>query len=126
VSINRLWNHSVRLYRLPAIPESRGTLGSTSKSPVPVTALTTQFNARPHQDWGGDLTDRGPGEQQGTKRRWFLEKSIDVRERDILSVTSGPETGLRLSVESIAKPGRVQGVHHIEVMGSVWKGVLGE
>lgn len=127
MSIERLFNHSVRVYRLPDVIEARGTLGSTSKVPEPVTSATTRKNARPDQsaDLSGALVNLGPGEQLGSKRRWFLSRDLDVRERDVLSVTSGPESGLKLSIESVVKPTNPQIVHHIEVIASVWKGTLG-
>jgi hypothetical protein len=124
MSLAKLWNHKVRLYRKPGLLASRGTLGSTDKTPVAITGTPSAFNARPDQDWGGALADRGAGEMQGTKRRWFLDKSVDVRERDILSVTDGPEAGLLLEVESVVKPTNPRAHHHTEVMVDAWTGSL--
>lgn len=124
MSIQRLFNHKVRVYRKPELLASRGALGSTSKVPVAVGSAPTRFNARPDQDWTGMQQDKGPGEVQATKRRWFLDKKLDVRDRDILSVIDGPEAGLVLEVESTTKPANPRNVHHIEVNVDVWKGVL--
>jgi hypothetical protein len=124
VSITRLYNHQVRIYRKLPLLESRGPLGSTSKTPVAVTAIPPRFNALADMNWGGALTDKGPGEMQGGKRRWFLDKALDVRERDILSVTSGPEAGQTLEVESVAKPANPRRHHHTEVIVDTWTGSL--
>lgn len=124
MSIERLFNHKVRVYRKPELLASRQALGSTSKVPVAVTSAPTRFNARPDQDWTGVQQDKGPGELQATKRRWFLDKGLDVRDRDILSVIEGPEAGVNLEVESTVPTTNPRRVHHIEVNVDVWKGVL--
>jgi hypothetical protein len=124
VTISRLWNHSVQVYRrLPAV-EGRGFLTSTDKTAYPVGDAPSEHNARPDQTWGGALQDYGTGEQQGTMRRWFVAKDIDVRERDVLLVTAGDEAGQRLSVESVMKAADRTTLHHIEVNVKVWQGIL--
>lgn len=124
--ISGLWNHTVRVYRRLPAEEARGLLTSTDKTAYPVGEAPTGFNSRPDQGWGGSLQDYGTGEQQGAMRRWFLDKSIDVRERDVLLVTAGDEAGQKLSVESVMKAADRTTLHHIEVNVKAWKGTLGE
>lgn len=119
MSIRRLWNHRVAAYRATS---SRDAFGGTVET-WGATDAPERLNARPDQDWSGDLQDHGPGEQQGAKRRWFLDPAIDVAERDVLDVMSGPEVGTQLRVESVTRLTRVgQAVHHIEVNVSAWTG----
>jgi len=113
--IARLWNHTVRVLREPGAEAARDTWGHVELAPVAIGAAPTGFNARPDQNWSGTLQDRGPGEQQNGMRRWFVDRGVDVRERDVLSVTLGPEAGLRLRVHSVVPVTAPRRVHHIEV-----------
>jgi hypothetical protein len=120
MTIRRLFNHTVRVYRDPAPEDARDALGFVSQSPLPVDDSGVR-NARPDQGWSGTLQDHGPGEQQAGLRRWFLAASLDVRERDVLSVVEGPEAPLLLRVESVSKPANMTRHHHTEVNVSVWE-----
>jgi hypothetical protein len=123
-TIARLWNHTARLYREPDAETSRDALGHVAAEPLPVGDAPVRANARPDQTWAGTLQDQGAGEQQGTLRRWFLDRSIPVAERDVLSVTSGPEAPLLLRVMSVTKPAAPLATHHIEVNVVVWDGAV--
>lgn len=120
--IAHLVDHRVLCWR-PADPPLRNEFGDVVDAwdPVPV---PDGLNARPHQDWGGNLQDPGPGEQQATMRRWFLVLGFNAQERDVLEVESGPETGKLLRVESVTKPTNPFAVHHLEVMVSIYAGPL--
>lgn len=124
MTISRLWNHTVHVHRRLPADEARGLLGSTDKTAYPVGDEPTEFNARPDQSWGGTLQDYGAGEQQGAMRRWFVDKDLEVLERDVLLVTAGDEAGARLSVESVMKAADRTTLHHIEVNVKVWQGIL--
>lgn len=83
-------------------------------------------NCRPNQAWSGVLQDHGPGEQPGSLRQWFLLPTFDVRERDVLSVESGPEAPVLLWVHQVTRATNPLSVHHLEVNVAVWKGSLTE
>lgn len=89
-----------------------------------MTIAPRTFNARPNQSWVGVQRDFGPGEQQARERRWFLDKSLDVRERDVLKVERGPETGLLLRVLSVVPVRSARAASHNEVNVEVWHGEL--
>lgn len=119
--MKHLWNHTVRIYR-EADPDE---WGHTSGDAEPVGAAPTKHNARPDQNWSGSLQDAGAGEQQAGKRRWFLSRGLgDVRERDVLSVTDGPEAGAKLRVVSAVPVTTLRGVHHIELNVETFTGAL--
>jgi len=122
--IRRFWNHTVRLYREPSALSSRDGLGHVDLLPEPVGDAPESSNARPDQEWAGGLAQPGPGEQQVRMRRWFVDKALQVRERDVLVVTSGPESGVRLRVHSAVPVTHFRGVHHMEVVCEAWHGDL--
>jgi hypothetical protein len=122
MSIRRLFNHIVRVYREPDPLTARDSFGSVPLAPEPVGSAPTLPNARPDQNWGGSLDDFGAGEQQGSIRRWFLSYALDVRERDVLSVIAGPESPKLLRVLSVAPMSNRTSVHHLEANVEVWKG----
>lgn len=78
------------------------------------------LNARPNQDWLGNLQDHGPGETQATLERWFLLTGFDIRERDVLLVESGPKAGLLYRVHSVDPQTNPHTVHHLQVNVEVW------
>jgi hypothetical protein len=87
----------------------------------------TRKNARPAQNWSGDVADAGPGEQQNAKRTWLLDRDLsDVLERDVLLVTAGPHEGMKLRVGSVELAQDSRRVHHVEVGVDVWHGELEE
>jgi hypothetical protein len=120
--IDRWWDHTVRVYRENAA-DAWGHVGTaaTAVGPAP-----TQPNAWPDQNWSGALQDAGAGEQQMGKRRWFLHRSVDVKERDILAVTGGLEAGQVLRVVSVVPVRTLRRHHHTEVNVETWDGALSE
>lgn len=124
MTIERLFNHIVWPYREPDAVSSRDTFGSVALVPEPVGPEPTVNNARPDQGWGGSLDDFGPGEQQGSIRRWFLHKDLQVEERYILRVMSGTDAGLLLRVLSVMQGSDRYRLRHKEVNVEVWNGVL--
>lgn len=123
MSVRRLFNHRVTPHRATY---TRDDFGGTTPTWAAQSA-PARLNARPDQDWSGAQQDHGPGEQQGAKRRWFLDRGIDIAERDVLEVVDGPEAPSLLRVESVTKPTqRGTRVHHIEVNVEVWEGSLEE
>jgi hypothetical protein len=122
VLVNRFWNHTVRLYREGV----RDAWGHVSSSATAIGPAPMQFNARGDQNWSGALQDAGAGEEQVGKRRWFLDKSVPVLERDILAVIRGPEAGLVLRVVSVVPVADFIRVNHTEVNVEIWDGALSE
>lgn len=122
MSINRLFDHRVRVWR---DTPTRDAYNDVVQS-LALLSTPASNNARPDQGWAGTLQDTGAGEQQGTKRRWYLDKSVDVAERDVLEVTAGPEAPATLRVVSVTKPTAPRVVHHLEVNVEAWGGTLPE
>lgn len=120
MSIARLCDHRLVVYRASAYRDALQDVVEVWQAlPAPA-----GLNARPNQAWSGSLQDRGPGEQQGTMRQWFLLPGFDVAERDVLKVEGGPEAPALLRVESVTRPTNPHSVHHIEVNVTVWAGTL--
>lgn len=120
MSIERLWNHTVRICR--EVPPDEW--GHASGAVAPIGVAPTRPNARPDQDWSGTLQDSGAGEAQAGKRRWFLAANLDVRERDVLAVVAGPEAGVALRVLSSVPVMSRRGLHHREVNVEVFTGEI--
>ena len=121
MSLANLFDHRVTVHRATVARDAYGdTVESWASSDAP-----SRNNARPDQAWSGTLQDQGAGEEQGAKRRWYLAKTLDVRERDVLVVTTGPEAPKQLRVVSVTKPTTGRGiVHHIEVNVESFAGSL--
>lgn len=118
MSIRRLYNHTVTVYRATPVrpPGGGGTVDEWDALDAP-----DGPNARPDQGWSGALQDHGPGEQQSAARRWFLHAGFDVAERDVIYVEEGPEADIYLRVGSVTPQARMGSVvHHIEVNVEVW------
>lgn len=112
------FNHKVRVYR-----ETEGEDAYGSTSVLEPGAEPAADNGRPDQAWSGDQQEAG-GEMQGAKRRWFLHPATDVRERDVLSVTSGPEAPSTLRVVSAIPVGNGRTTHHIEANVETYTGEI--
>lgn len=120
MSIARLCDHSVTLYRATV---TRDGFGDTIEAWVPQDG-PTGLNARPNQNWSGDLQDAGPGEEQNARRQWFLLPEFDVQERDVMSVTAGPESGALLRIVSVTRTTARRTPHHYEVNVEPFTGEL--
>lgn len=84
------------------------------------------MNCRADLGWSGVLQDQGAGEFQNAKRRWFLHKSFDVAERDVLSVIDGPNAPVNLLIVGVTRATAPKALHHYEVNVEVWEGELEE
>lgn len=124
MSIERLFNHTVTVYREPDALAARDGLGHVPARPALVATAPRIYNARPNQNWEGNQLDFGPGEQQERRRKWFLSRTLDVRERDVLKVNVGPEAGVLLRVLSVVPVQSVRRASHLEVTVEVWHGEL--
>jgi hypothetical protein len=118
--IRHLCDHRGILYRATV---TRDALGDTIETWVQQTTPAGK-NCRPNQAWSGDQQDHGPGEQQGAKRQWFLRAGFAPKDRDVLSVVTGPEAETLLRILSVTSPTDPKRVHHIEVNVEVWQGSL--
>lgn len=126
MSIEALFNQAVRIYREPDLLSSRDEKGGVSTLPEPTMDEPTGFNARADQKFRGTVVDSGPGEAQSRLQIWFLHKNLDVRDRDILRVTTGEETGRLLRVmHALPVYGR-RALHHWEANCEDWVGTLPE
>lgn len=111
-SIARLFDHVASQYRpddtaLGSMRERLGTL-------APVTSFRCAVN-RPTARLG----DTGPGLTNVGERMVYVEVSVDLRPRDVLELTEGPEAGLRIEVDE--QPTNVRG-HHKEARCRIFAG----
>lgn len=121
MSIARLFDHQVRVYRMTRTRDATG-------DPVPTWAAQgsapTVNNARADEALMGAQQNRGAGDEMVTRRRWFLDAGLTVLENDVLSVTAGQETGAKLRVHSVVRANKPLVLHHIEVNVDPWEGSL--
>lgn len=64
------------------------------------------------------LVDIGPGETTRGRVLLYMHRRLDVVERDVLRVISGPQAPSRWRVASVARPRD----HHVEAMVEPWVG----
>lgn len=126
MSIERLFNHSVRIFREPDLLSQRDEKGGVSPDPQPIMDEPDDFNARPDQRFHGTQRDSGPGEGQSRLQTWYLHKALDVRARDILLVVAGPETGRTLRVMAANPVSGRRNLHHWEPTCEDWIGTLSD
>ena len=113
------WTDTIRVYRATQTENAYGSAETFSEVSAP-----TSKAARPDMAWSGDQQKAG-GEMQGAKRRWFLRKDVEVAERDVIEVVSGPHAPAKLRVVSLTVlTGRTPRVHHKEVNVETFTGSL--
>jgi hypothetical protein len=122
MSIARFCDHRGVVYRAT---ELRDELQDVTQVWEPLTA-PAGLNCTMNRNWSGGLEMPGPGEQQGTYQQWFLLPGFTIRERDVLSITEGPNAPVLLKIHSVAAATRPIELHHYEVIGEVWHGSLVE
>lgn len=121
MTIRRLFTHQAVVWRPAAV--DRTALQDTVERWEPLPAPAGR-NARPDLAFFGRLQDFGPGEQQATFRRWFLARDFDVRERDVIQVTAGPQAPVLLRVLGVTAATGLRAMHHWECNVDVWHGQL--
>lgn len=67
------------------------------------------------------LGDVGPGLTNVGERFVYTETAVDLRPRDVLELTAGPDAGLRIEIDE--EPTNVRG-HHLEARARIWSGRL--
>jgi hypothetical protein len=103
------WNHTATIMR-PTL--ARGAFGTApTLSPLPGPA---RKNARPDMLVQGTTHEAG-GERQATNRRWFLRPDTRPLPGDVLNITTGPESPLRVRVLSVVAGAGGARVRHYEV-----------
>jgi hypothetical protein len=124
MAIGGLFDSQVRIWR-PT--ETRGAYRAPDDDYDPVTTPTRPNACMEYP--GGTLVNEGAGEKDISRRRWYLDRSCDVRERDVLEVIAGPRVGSRWRVDG--EPDKPSGgprnsgaFHHWEAWTVPWKGRL--
>lgn len=71
---------------------------------------------------GVRTVDIGPGETTRGQTTFLMARDLDVQERDVIRLVSGPEATSTWRVGATARP---RG-HHVEAMVEPWVGILPE
>lgn len=111
--IARLFDHTARLWRLA---EVLGPLREREDVLQPVTSFRCAVD-RP----GARLGDPGPGLITVGERYVYVETSVDLRARDVLELTDGPDVGQLLEIDET--PTNVRN-HHKEATARIYNGQL--
>lgn len=111
--IERLFDHVARQWRptqvLGALREQVDTLAVVGSFPCAINRPSAR------------LGDPGPGLTTIGERNVYTTTDVDLRPRDVLEITSGPETGRRIEIDE--EPTNVRG-HHKEARARIWAGEL--
>lgn len=122
MAIEDLFDSQVRIWRPTEDRDGfRAPVDDYTPGPAP-----TRANACMEYP-GGQLSNEPAGEKDVSRRRWYLDRTLDVRERDVLEVVAGPRSGSRWRVDGEPdKPSggpRNSGVfHHWEAWAVPFKG----
>ncbi len=108
MSIERLFDHHAEVWR---ITETVGDGAQLDRSPVAV-EVPDGFNCAivPPQL---SLPIVGPAETSSGRVEFYLHKSIDLKDGDVLELTDGPDSPSEWRIVSVAHP---RG-HHVEAVG---------
>lgn len=112
MSILHLLDHGATLWR-PQV--ALGDLKQAVTTYVEVGTLRVGVRRR-----RAPLADPGPGLTPTGSRVVYAMPEVDVRNRDVFQLTSGPESGERLEVDDHNRP---RG-HHLEAECRLWAGRL--
>jgi hypothetical protein len=112
MSVRHLLDHTGTVWR---IQRSLGALNAEVRTYVQVGQVPLGVRRRraPQGNPGPGLTPTGT-------RVLYFEAGVDVRARDVVQLTAGPDAPERLEVDDLSSP---RG-HHIEAEGRLWAGVL--
>lgn len=111
--IARLFDHTARHWR-PV--KSLGAIRIETTTFEDVGSFACAIN-RP----SARLGDPGPGLTNVGERIVYAETSVDLRPRDVLEITAGPETGRRIEIDE--EPTNVRG-HHLEARARIFAGEI--
>jgi len=111
--IARLFDHTVTVWRPVRV---LGPFRVREDVLTPIATFRVAVN-RPTARLG----DPGPGLTTTGERMVYAEPSRDLRPRDVLELTAGPESGLRVEIDET--PTNVRG-HHLEARARLWSGQL--
>jgi hypothetical protein len=112
VSVRHLLDHTGTVWR---IQRSLGALNAEVREYVAVGEYLVGVRRRraPQGNPGPGLTPTG-------YRVLYFEAGVDVRARDVVQLTAGPDAPERLELDDLSSP---RG-HHIEAEGRLWAGRL--
>jgi hypothetical protein len=114
--IERLQDHTVRVWRPVTVPDA---IGADQRTYAPVgepEPAKVNRNVAP-------TGDAGPGFAAIGRRRLYMKPGVDVEERDVLELVTGPDAPQTLEVDE--PPTRPRG-HHCQVDCILWRGQLPE
>jgi hypothetical protein len=107
-------DHQATIYRATI---TKGRSGEEIRTLVAVATEVPISVRRPSARIG----NRGPGLGAIGERVIYTESDVDLAERDVVQLTSGPDAGALVEIDS--PPTRPRG-HHLEATGRLWAGKL--
>lgn len=114
--IDRLFDHTVRIWRPTAAPTARlGVERRTYAILVASAGCALNRNVSPEQDQGAGMDQTG-------RRRFYMRPDSPIQARDVIEILTGPDAdGQRWEVDQ--NPTRPRG-HHTQVDSIAWNGIL--
>ena len=116
-TIVRLADHQVRLWRPVTSASSR--IGMDRRT---LELVADGEPCKVNRDTS-PTADAGPGLSPIGRRRLYLPPELDVRERDVVELVTGPDAPQTWEVDEL--PARPRG-HHLQADCILWRGTLPE
>lgn len=113
--IDRLFDHTLRIWR--PTPDANNRLGAEKRTYAIALSNVGAATNRPT----APVQDTGPGMQPIGARRFYLRPDIDIRIRDVIEITAGPDAGQTWEVD---QPPTRPREHHTQIDAIAWNGVL--
>jgi hypothetical protein len=113
--IDRLFDHTVRIWRPIASSDNRLGVETRDYSvAIPTAGCALNRNVSPVQD-------QGPGMEPTGRRRFYMRPDLDIRERDLVQIMTGPDA---VQTWEVDQPPTRPRDHHTQVDAIAWNGVL--
>jgi len=112
-SITGWFDSTIRIWR-PSVTRSGPGIDTRNLSPIAVVGAVINRSRTPEAPQDGGLARSGI-------IRWYGKANIDIQQRDVVQVLTGPDAGRTWEVNE--QPVRPRG-HHTQVDCVEWNGVL--
>lgn len=112
-SVAGMFDSTIRIWR-PTVTRGQAGIDNQQYTPLLIVGAAINRSRTPQAPQDGGLARSGI-------IRWYGLPTIDVRERDVVEVVTGPDAGRTWEVNE--QPTRPRG-HHTEVDCVEWNGIL--
>lgn len=114
MTVAALMDHTATSYRGTEATGTYGEVTSAWAAQEAAFPCTVQVDSE-------RVNEVGPGEMTaGVYRLYAADPTLDIAERDVIDILTGPEAGIKVKVVQVGRPRS----HHLEARCETWEGEL--